>query len=58
MLGGSWMVEREKQENMNNRYFELVGKMLGEIKYGEILLTIQDNRIVQVEQNKKIRLKS
>lgn len=52
------MMAREKQENMNNRYFELVGKMIGEIKYGEILLAIQDNKIVQIEENKKIRLKS
>lgn len=42
----------------NNKYLELAKIMVSEIKFGQIILTVQDNKIVQVEQNKKIRIKT
>jgi hypothetical protein len=48
----------EKQKDMNQEYLELIKQMVSEIKFGQIVITVQDEKIVQIEQNKKIRLKS
>lgn len=36
---------------------ENVKKMVSSIQYGSITLVIQDNYVVQIEKNEKIRLK-
>ncbi|MGM9949362.1 MAG: YezD family protein [Lysinibacillus sp.] len=36
---------------------ESVKKMVGSMQYGSVTLIIQDNYIVQIEKNEKIRLK-
>ena len=51
-------MDQGKQTDTNQRYIELIKKMINEIKFGQIIITVQDEKIVQVEQNKKIRLKS
>lgn len=51
-------MDQDKKTDTNQRYMELVKKMISEIKFGQIIITVQDEQIVQVEQNKKIRLKS
>ncbi|WP_370464996.1 YezD family protein [Neobacillus kokaensis] len=33
-------------------------KMLESLKFGSITLVVQDGRIVQIEKNEKVRLKS
>lgn len=50
-------MDKEKKTYANQRYMELIEKMIDEIKYGQITITVQDEQIVQVEQNKKIRLR-
>ena len=39
-------------------YIDIVKQMAEEIKYGQIIITIQDGKVVQIEQNKKIRIKN
>ena len=36
---------------------ENIKKMVGSMQYGSITLIIQDNYVVQIEKNEKIRLK-
>ena len=51
-------MDQGKQADTNQRYIELIKRMINEIKFGQIIITVQDEKIVQVEENKKIRLKS
>jgi hypothetical protein len=37
--------------------YEIVDKLLENIKYGSITLVIQDGKIIQIESQEKIRLK-
>lgn len=39
-------------------YLNVVKQMVEEIKFGTVTITVQDGKVVQIEQNKKIRLKS
>jgi hypothetical protein len=39
-------------------YLNIVREMAREIKYGQITIVVQDGKVVQIEQNKKIRIKS
>ena len=36
-------------------YLQVVQEMVKEIKYGTISIVVQDGKVVQIEQNKKIR---
>lgn len=49
-------MEQSRHAGTNQKYLELVKEMIAELKYGQIIITVQDEKIVQVEQNKKIRL--
>ncbi|MBO5199452.1 MAG: YezD family protein [Lachnospiraceae bacterium] len=49
-------MDQNRQNDTNQRYLELAKKMIDEIRFGQIIITVQDKKIVQVEQNKKIRL--
>ena len=43
---------QEKQD-----YLEIVQQMVGDVGFGQIVIVVQDGKVVQIEQNKKIRLK-
>lgn len=46
----------KKQANFEQA-IENIKKMLATMNYGSITLIVQDNTIVQIEKNEKIRLK-
>jgi hypothetical protein len=46
------------REYSGKEYLEIVKKMVEEIRYGQISIIVQDGKIVQIEQNKKIRIKN
>ena len=46
----------EKREKNLELTIENVKKMLSTMNYGSITLVIQDNVVVQIEKNEKIRL--
>jgi hypothetical protein len=46
----------KKQENFDQAV-EKLKKLLSTMNYGSITLVVQDNLIVQIEKNEKIRLK-
>lgn len=37
--------------------FYLIEEYLKSIKYGQIILTVQDGKLIQIEKSEKIRLK-
>ncbi len=39
-------------------YLVTVKKLVEEIKFGTISIVVQDGKVVQIEQNKKIRMKN
>lgn len=47
------MAERHGDEKTT--YLQVVQRMVKDIKYGTISIIIQDGKVVQIEQNKKIR---
>lgn len=48
------MAKREQNLEMT---IEKLKKMLSTMNYGSITLVVQDNTVVQIERNEKIRLK-
>jgi len=47
----------EKQnEKKENDYLTVVKKMVEEIKFGTVSIIVQDGKVVQLEQNKKVRI--
>lgn len=50
-------VSEHNDEYMEKEYFNIVKDMIKEVKYGQIIIVVQDGKIVQIEQNKKIRVK-
>lgn len=49
------MAEKQKEQNEND-YFTVVKKMVEEIKFGTVSIIVQDGKVVQLEQNKKVRI--
>lgn len=47
--------ETTKDENLKD-IFNIIEKSLNNIKYGSITLIIQDGKIIQIENNTKIRM--
>ncbi len=45
-----------RKENIDQT-LESVKKMVSQMQYGSITLVVQDNYVVQIEKNEKIRLK-
>jgi hypothetical protein len=41
----------------NQEVYEVVSRLLENIKYGSITLVIQDGKIIQIDSQEKIRLK-
>ena len=40
----------------NHNWIEVIKEKLGGLRYGQILLTVHDGRIVQIERTEKTRL--
>lgn len=39
-------------------YLDLVQQFVGEIKYGNISIIIQDGKVIQIEKNEKYRIRN
>ncbi|OLO42791.1 hypothetical protein BTR23_01970 [Alkalihalophilus pseudofirmus] len=39
------------------KVFEKIKLLLNDLKYGSITLVVQDEKIIQIEKNEKVRLK-
>lgn len=50
------MIMGKREENLTLT-IEKLREMLGTMNYGSVTLVVQDNLIVQIEKNEKIRLK-
>ena len=46
-----------KNQILNHSHLELLEKLLNSMKYGNIVLIVQDKKIVQIEKTEKHRLK-
>jgi hypothetical protein len=55
--GGEDMTE-QNAESLEKEYLNIVKNMVQEVRYGQIAIIVQDGKIVQIEQNKKIRIKN
>lgn len=53
---GMIMIMGKREENLTLT-IEKLREMLGTMNYGSVTLVVQDNLIVQIEKNEKIRLK-
>ena len=42
----------------NHNWIEVIKEKLGGLRYGQILLTVHDGRVVQIERTEKTRLES
>lgn len=40
----------------NNSYQELLSEIIQDIKYGNVVLIIQDGKVIQIDKTEKIRL--
>lgn len=43
--------------NQNEDYLNVVQKLVKDLDYGKVTIVVQDGKVIQVEQNRKIRLK-
>ncbi len=43
-------------EKNNERYLELISEYVKDLKYGNIVLVIQDGKVIQIDKTEKIRL--
>lgn len=46
-----------KENNSNDQYIDVVQKLVKDLDYGQVTIIVQDGRVIQVEQNRKIRLR-
>lgn len=44
--------------NNDHNWIEVIKEKLGGLRYGQILLTVHDARVVQIERTEKTRLES
>lgn len=51
------MIEMDKKQQNFEKAMESIKKMISTMNYGSITLIVQDNFIIQIEKNEKIRLK-
>jgi len=49
-------MEIKKSDNELSNLNVLINKLISEIKYGNVVLTIQDGKVIQVDRTEKIRL--
>lgn len=43
-------------EKKDKDYLTVVWKMVEEVQYGMVSIVVQDGKVVQIEQNKKVRI--
>ena len=48
------MAEAEK----NDEYIELLKQIVKELRFGSVTLTVQDGKVVQIQKEEKIRIKT
>lgn len=53
----------EKEHDMGEKqtqqdYIKVISNMIQNVKYGSIIISIQDGKVVQIEKSEKIRLKN
>lgn len=48
------MGERQTEQD----YMKVIKTMIQNVKYGSIIISIQDGKVVQIEKSEKIRLKN
>lgn len=46
-----------KDSNTNDQYIDVVEKLVKDLDYGQVTIIVQDGKVIQVEQNRKIRLR-
>ncbi len=44
-------------EKSGIRYLEVVQNLVEDLDFGQVTIIVQDGKVIQVEQNRKIRLK-
>lgn len=44
------------EDKKNAEYLKLLEKLVKELKFGSITLTLQDGKIVQIQKEEKIRI--
>lgn len=44
------------QVNSTSAWLDLVREQVASLKFGTVLITVHDSRVVQVEKNEKLRL--
>lgn len=52
---GNKMAENQI-EKKDKDYLTVVWKMVEEVQYGMVSIVVQDGKVVQIEQNKKVRI--
>ncbi len=55
--GGEYMADKQS-DKAEKDYLQIIGQMVEEIKFGSVSVIVQDGKVIQIEQNKKIRLRS
>lgn len=50
-------MDKDVKNLKQKEVFEIVTRLLGNIKYGSVTLVIQDGKIIQIDSQEKIRLK-
>jgi hypothetical protein len=56
MKGAENLGEHDR-EHADQEYLDILKQMVKEVKYGQIVIVVQDGKVVQIEQNKKVRIK-
>lgn len=46
-----------KQTETSQEYIKVVEKLVSDLDFGQVTIVVQDGKVIQVEQNRKIRLK-
>lgn len=49
------MMNRGVAVNQQKSYLQVIQELVRDVKYGTVSIILQDGKVVQVEQNKKIR---
>ena len=49
-------MDRKKSEKQEDNYIDIVVQYVNEVKYGSVLLLIQDGKVIQVEKTEKKRI--
>jgi hypothetical protein len=49
-------ISRAAREETKLAWLELVREQIASLRFGTVLITVHDSRVVQVEKNEKVRL--